>query len=99
MLTVSDEELKSFVVNSFGSFKDYYVKFLEKNFELSEEEAKQVVEYFFVEGGVGKPLKYFFDVVRTLRIEVLDEEELNKKKLLDLEFIKKWFCDAEYIGD
>jgi len=99
IITVNDYSIKKFIINNFGSLKDYYVKFIEKNFYLSEEEAKSIVEYFFCANRIDESLKKFFDIVKTLKIEELEECELSKKKLLEMEFIIEWFSDNQYIGD
>ena len=99
VITVCDCKLKDFVVNNFGSYKDYYIRFIYENYELELEEAKSIVERFFIKDGIGIPLRDFFNIVKSLQLEVIKESELTKKKLLDKEFIVEWFSADKYIGD
>jgi hypothetical protein len=94
VITVNDSNVKNLIVNSFGGLRDYYIEFIQKNYDLEEEEAIQLVDNYFKDFS----LKKFFEIVKSLKIEILDEIELTKKKLLNREFIIQWFSDS-YIGD
>ena len=95
VVTVNEEKIKTLIVNFFGDWRDYYIEFIKKNYRLEDEEAIQVVDYFFKDCS----LKNFFNIIKSLKIEVVDECELTRKKLLDKDFIVKWFSDNQYIGD
>jgi NAD(P)H-nitrite reductase large subunit len=94
VVTINDENLENKIINFFGSLKNYYAQFLKKNYELEEEEAFQIVDYFFKDyKSEFFSLKHFFKVVKSLEIEVLQEEYLCREKLLDRKFVVEWFYD------
>ena len=94
-ITVSKERLKKLIVDYFGSWTNYYKEFLSKNFELDDIEAEQLVNNFLKDYSLRK----FWNVVKSLKIEVIDEQEITKKRLLDKDYVSQWLSDDKYIGD